>query len=196
MGVLPNQSQKKNVISVESTQEEADTLLILYASELHKTGKSVHISFPDTDVLGRALSAMPTLADQSAAIMGTGVNGRPISLQRTSHALGENRAQALVSFHAISGCDTTGCIFGKNKTAWWNAFVKCSADVIRVLCGLGSVKEPSPDVLEGCLEFVRNLLSLKQTSFNQGSILSVSITSEGSTDSRAQKNYLQPKEPS
>ena len=61
MGVLPNQSQKKNVISVESTQEEADTLLILYASEMHKTGKSVHIYSPDIDVLVLALSAMPAL---------------------------------------------------------------------------------------------------------------------------------------
>ena len=128
--------------------------------------------------------------------MGTGAHRLPVTLQPIYHALGENRAQALVGFHAISGCDTTGRILGKIKTVWWNEFMKCSDDVIRALCGLGSAKEPSPDVLKGCEEFVCSLLSLKNVSLNQESLHSVSITSEGSTHSRAQKNYHQPKEPS
>ena len=73
MGVLMNQSQT-DVTSVESTQEEADALLTLYASELHKTGKSVHIYFPDTDVLVFALSAIPALGNQRVVIVGTGAN--------------------------------------------------------------------------------------------------------------------------
>ena len=42
-----------------------------------------------------------------------------ISLVST-HYIGQVKADALLSLHAISGCDTTGRFLGKGKTSWWN----------------------------------------------------------------------------
>ena len=38
-----------------STQEEADTLIMLHAAEISKAGKNVHIITQDTDVMVLAL---------------------------------------------------------------------------------------------------------------------------------------------
>ena len=65
-------------------------------------------------------------------------------------ALGEKHVKALFDFRALSGCDTTGCILGKSKHAWLNAFMKSSGEVINALCGLGISNEPSEETLRGC----------------------------------------------
>ena len=51
-GVL---SSQPNMVSIPSTQEEADTLLILYAVAVSRQGNTVHIYSCDTDVLVLAL---------------------------------------------------------------------------------------------------------------------------------------------
>ena len=53
---------------------------------------------------------MPALGDDAMIIMGMGINRRLIKIYPIYHALGEKRVHALVSFHALSECDTSGCI--------------------------------------------------------------------------------------
>ena len=122
LGILSNH-MATNTVDLGSNQEEADTLLILYAAKIHKLETPVHLYSPDTDVLVLALSALPHLGDNATMIMGTGLNRHFIPLLPIYTTLGERRALALRGFHALSGCDTTGHILGKSKTAWWNAFV-------------------------------------------------------------------------
>ena len=68
-GVL---SSQPNTVSIQSTQEEADTLRILYAVAVSRQGNTVHIYSCDTDVLVLALRRVPDLKPDSVIIMGTG----------------------------------------------------------------------------------------------------------------------------
>ena len=170
LSVLTNHASQ-NVSHLHSKQVEADTMLIFYAAEVHKTGKSVCIYSPDTDVLVLAIASMPALGDDAGIIMGTRENRQPIKIHPIYHALGENKAQALVGFHALSGCDTTGRIHGKSKSSWWDAFKKSSDKVINALCELGISNEPSEETLSGCEELICNLLSPKNIPFEQAPTL-------------------------
>ena len=105
---------------------------------------------------------MLELGDDAMIIMGTGTNRRLIKIYAIYHALGEKRVQALVGFHAVSGCDTTGCILGKSKHSWWDAFMNSSDEVINALCGLGISNEPSEETFNGFEELICNILSPKK----------------------------------
>ena len=102
-----------------STQEEADTLTILHAEEISKTGKIVHIMTQDTDIMVLALQRHTVLGLQTTMLMGTGDNRRQ-NLMKLIHArLGTSKAAELPGFHCLTGCDTCGHIksIGK-KTAF------------------------------------------------------------------------------
>ena len=105
---------------------------------------------------------MPALGDQTVIMMGTGSNRQHVYLKALYHALSEIRIQALRGFHAISGGDMTGRIFGKSKIAWWNTFVSASGNVLHALSGLGIDAEPDNSILTGCEEFISHLLSPKK----------------------------------
>jgi len=52
-----------------STQEEADTLMIMQAAEVARSGFVVHIYSQDTDVLLLALCTVPELGSKAALII-------------------------------------------------------------------------------------------------------------------------------
>lgn len=153
LGVSINQSPA-DIMNLNSSQEEADTLLILYAAEIHKSGFHVHIYASDTDVLVCAVSELPQLGSEATVIMGTSTNRRHVKLQQVS---------ALRGLHAISGCDTNGRIYGKSKTSWW----KAEDNVICVPTKLGKGQEPTPQVLTGCEDFICKLSNTKDVSYTK-----------------------------
>ena len=110
---------------------------------------------------------MAQLGDEATVSMGTGVNRRRVRLHPIYHALSQCRVSALKSFHALSGCDSTGRIFGKNKDAWWNTFEKASEDILIALAELGIGDEPKSQILTGCEEFICQLFSLKNQTFTE-----------------------------
>ncbi len=92
-------------------------------------------------------------------IMGTGANRRRVPLQPIYDAIGDTRTRALIGFHALSGSDTTGRIFGKSKTAWWNVFLSSSDEVLGALEELGVGDQPGEQTLTSCEEVISQLLS-------------------------------------
>ena len=80
---------------------------------------------------------MQHLGDNTTLITGSGSNRRHIPIMPIYHALGQNRINALRGFHALIGCNITGRIFGKSKSAWWNTFSTASENVIKGLTELG-----------------------------------------------------------
>ena len=98
-----------------STHEEADTLMILHAVEVAKTGFIVHLYSADTDVLLLALRRVSQLGTDPAVIMGTGERRHRVMLRPMYDQLGADKASALINWHALTGCDTTGHIQGKGK---------------------------------------------------------------------------------
>ena len=80
---------------------------------------------------------MQHLGDNTTLITGSGSNRRHIPIMPIYHALGQNRINALIGFHALIGCNITGRIFSKSKLAWLNTFSTDSENVIKGLTELG-----------------------------------------------------------
>ena len=125
--------------------------MIRHAVEVASNGMNVHIYSQDKDVLLLALRRTPLLGDCSAVTMGTSERRRKVFLQPIYDKLGPGKSGALINWHALTGCDTTGHIHGKGKKG-------CFAAIILIaLAGLGEGEEPSEEVLRGCEEFICSL---------------------------------------
>lgn len=123
-----------------SSQEEADTLMILHAVEAAREGSTVHIYSQDTDVLLLALRHVPLLGEKAALLMGTSYRRRLVLLKPIYDSLGEEKARALCKRHALTGCDTTGYIRGKSKKACLEAFLKEKPSIVSAISALGTEK--------------------------------------------------------
>ena len=102
------------MIHLESTQEEADTKLLLHAVDATSSGATcTEIVSPDTDVFVLALRRYPQLCQDTAFVTGKGERSRKIKLGPIVNALGPARTAALPGFHAWSGPDVTESFAGK-----------------------------------------------------------------------------------
>ena len=112
---------KSNKLSVEhltSTQEEADTCMLLHAidtTEKGATSLSIHSS--DTDVLVLALWKFASLCDETSVVVGTGDKRQSIPLRPPYYSLGGQLVAALPGFHAFTGCDQTGTVESRKSRA-------------------------------------------------------------------------------
>ena len=150
-----------------SSQEEADTLMILHASEAAKTGCTVHIYSQDTDVLILAIRRVPELGKKAALVMGTGDRRRVVMLEPIFNALGSEKATGLCKWHALTGCDTTGHISGKSKESCLEAYLKASPEIVDAISSLGNGTEPSADTITGCASFLCSLFCRKGVSISE-----------------------------
>jgi len=106
------------------SHEEADTRLLHHVKHaLSENMTFVQILSNDTDVVILALGVYHTLCsnhifDDLVIEFGMGKNYRKISIKSLADSLGQLRSQALVFFHAFSGCDTTSAFksIGKKKS--------------------------------------------------------------------------------
>lgn len=118
-----------------NSQEEADTKIILhsiYAKDM-KASKLL-IFAQDTDVLVLSVSWYCRLPSLSCFVP----NNRDIvNIGDIHKALGQLKSEALLGFHAISGCDTTGILAGKGKASFWKAFVAATENQLEALKNLG-----------------------------------------------------------
>ena len=95
---------------LSSTHEEADTKLISHALNAKVRGATkIFIFAQDTDVLVLALRRYDRLPDKSFVPD----QHTLISIHDIASALGHLKTAALPGFHALSGCDSTGCLVGK-----------------------------------------------------------------------------------
>ncbi|CAM1307414.1 Uncharacterised protein r2_g1730 [Pycnogonum litorale] len=180
---LINQSSIENLVTVTrssvmknsevhvctgvSTQEEADTIMLLHAVEVAIAGLDVHIYSQDTDVLLLALRRVPLLGTKPSMIMGTSEHRRKVMLKPIYDALGADKASALINWHALTGCDTTGHIQGTSKKGCFTTFLNSSPAVIAALSGFGEGAELSVEVVKGCEEFLCSLVCPKRLNIYQ-----------------------------
>ena len=105
---------------LRSAQEEADTKLILHAIDAKERGATrLFIFAQDTDVLVLAVRRFDRLPQESFFVPHP---HEQISVRDIASALGPLKTAAPPGFHAISGCDSTGCLVGKGKLSYWKAF--------------------------------------------------------------------------
>ena len=93
-----------------STQEEADTLIMLHAADIFKAEKNVHIMSQGTYFMVFALRRLTVLGLQTTMLVGTGDNRGKILLKPIYVRLRTSKAAALSGFHCLTGCDTCGHI--------------------------------------------------------------------------------------
>lgn len=137
---------------LKSTQEEADTKIILHAINAKERGAARLFLFtPDTDVLVLAVRRWPKLPAESFFIPSSRT---AISVAEIFSSLGTVKASALPAFHALSGCDTTGSLAWKGKLSYWKAFKSASEETLEALSALGASEEISDGVLEKLESFI------------------------------------------
>eukprot|EP00112_Aurelia_sp_Birch-Aquarium-sp1_P000921 Seg1091.1 transcript_id=Seg1091.1/GoldUCD/mRNA.D3Y31 product="hypothetical protein" protein_id=Seg1091.1/GoldUCD/D3Y31 len=93
----------------------------------------MYIHSPDTDVLVILVSFADRLLKRTMFSMSP---ERNISVREIFDALGEKRSKALIAFHALTGCDTTGKFNGKGKGNWFKVFMKLQDDTVSAICSL------------------------------------------------------------
>ena len=137
---------------LKSTQEEADTKMILHAVNAKERGANRLFFFtPDTDVLILAVRRWPELPSQSFFMPTLRTE---ISIADIFSSLGPLKSSALPAFHCLSGCDTTGALVGKGKLSYWKAFNTATEKTLTALAALGTSEEISEGVLKEIEKFI------------------------------------------
>ena len=96
---------------LESTQEEADTWMLL-----HKAGyKAVVITAKDTDVFVLCLAFNKDTPFPVYQKCGTQTRKRFLDIDKLTRSMGGNVCDALVWLHVFSGCDTVSAFTGRGK---------------------------------------------------------------------------------
>jgi len=147
-------STHMNVEDLTSTHEEADTMLILHAVQANKSGYTVHILSPDTDVFVLTLGHLPSIGDHTCLYLGIGDKCRLVQLQPIYDALGADVAAALLGFHSFTGYDTTGRFAGKGKLTCWKLFRQATPTILEAFQHLGASDMPSDEVISKLEDFV------------------------------------------
>ena len=111
----------------ECDHEEADTQILYHVKHALSTNMTfVQILSNDTDVVILALGVYLILCsnhilDDLVIEFGMGKSHRRISIKKLADSLGQLRSQALVFFHAFTGCDTTSAFKGIGKKKSYEA---------------------------------------------------------------------------
>ena len=121
-----------------SNQEEADTKLILHATDAYRIGVSkIDIHSADTDVLVLCLGHFERLPDDTRFVTGSKQRRRKINLSAIHHAIGDVTTRALIGFHVLSGADITCSMSGKGKISYRQAFSNSGDSIQEAFCHLG-----------------------------------------------------------
>jgi hypothetical protein len=105
---------RTEIISIESTQEETDSRVVLYCFYGKQQGyRTIRIRSPDTDIFFILLHYALEL--QGVTILfdtGTGNKKRLIDITKLAQQYQQELCTALLSLHAFTRCDTTSTFKG------------------------------------------------------------------------------------
>ena len=89
-----------------TTQEEADTRMLLHAKHVSNNYKSIVIVTEDTDVFIICVAIFRQISSNMYIQCGTKNRFRHIDISKIGQSLGENTCNALQGIHAFTGCDS------------------------------------------------------------------------------------------
>lgn len=116
-------NKKGHLEHLASTQEEADTKLILHslaAAKEHSTSReslTITVCSPDSDVFFLLLKYYDDFSCHITFQTGSGSKRRDITVSSVASVLSKVQREALLAMHALSGCDTTGGFSKKGNHA-------------------------------------------------------------------------------
>ena len=118
-------TEMREIHELKSSQEETDTRIVLYALKGAADGyKHVRVRSPDSDIffilLHHAKGIPPTLYFDT----GSGNNRRLLDITSLAEEYGEEKSEALMCLHALTGTDTTSAFKGIGKIKPLNVLLK------------------------------------------------------------------------
>ena len=116
-GIHITQTGTQEEVLLKSSQEEADTRMILHTKHAAPKFKSVILVADDTDILILSLAFSSEIACNIFMKCGTKTRTRYISITKLAQVLGLGVCKALVGLHAFTGCDTNSAFAGRGKLA-------------------------------------------------------------------------------
>ena len=109
---------------LSGNHEEADTRLILHLCKAVDGGyERVLVICRDTDILLLLVHFMPTKPVEVWMISGTAKSRKCYPVHEASQRLTQSVKTNLLSFHALTGCDTTSAFHGYGKKSCWKTFL-------------------------------------------------------------------------
>ena len=146
--------------NLQAVHEEADTLICFHVRQL--TG-NILVRSSDTDVLVILLAVVPNMSDDVRLIMdfGAGNSRRFVDVTTISRELEKIQpglSEAIIPFHALTGCDFTSTFYRKGKSGPLTKLEK-SADDVRALRSLST---DIPDT-EAVTRFVCKMYGFKNS---------------------------------
>lgn len=146
------------VQSLSSSQEEADTKIILHClySSMDSKCTTIVVRSPDTDVFLLLLAYVNKIKKHLIFDTGTGNNRRQIDISIVKDKLSPNVCNALIGLHSFTGCDTVSSFTGKGKIKPFS--IMCN-DPKLVTCfeKLGTQEELEDTLVRGLQNFVCRL---------------------------------------
>ena len=116
------QNQETPLLHLSSDHEEADTRMLLHASDCSRDHQRIVVQSPDTYVAALRVYAFSMINAQQLWFR-TGVKDKPCFLpaHRLAEKLGEDLCCLIPSFHALTGCDSTSALYQFGKRKAWKA---------------------------------------------------------------------------
>ena len=126
-GIICNDSQKSLEAVSPCLHEEADTRICVHARDAAIEGsKALAIKANDTDIVVIAVSVLPQLQEIGVETLwtafGHGVGMKWIPIHELLTAIGPERANGIMYFHAFTGCDVVSACRGKGKKSAWQTW--------------------------------------------------------------------------
>ena len=100
---------------MRSSQEQADTRLLLHALHTAESGYKSVVTAEDTDVLVLCLGMCNKIRRCMYQKCGTKARTRFLDITKRSNTLGRSVCNALIGMHAFTGCDTISAFAGWGK---------------------------------------------------------------------------------
>ena len=140
---------------LDSTQEEADTRLLLHAHDASVNYHNIVIQTPDTDVL-ILVTAMRVSETKFYVKTGKQNKLRLIDVEKVVDGIDYNNkadvSEALLGLHAFTGCDTTSAFHGRGKVEAFRLMLK--HDFVSTFKSLGQSWEVSQELFEKLQVFI------------------------------------------
>ena len=119
---------RRQTVNLHGNHEEADTRLILHSCE------RLVLKCSDTDVLLLLFYFMPTRVTEVWMVSGTSTQQKCYPAHRLSNQFSQSVSENLLSFHALTGCDTLSLFSGYGKKKCWKIFQRQPDSVSSIGC--------------------------------------------------------------
>ncbi|KAF1383684.1 hypothetical protein PFLUV_G00134400 [Perca fluviatilis] len=150
-----------------TTQEEADTRLLLHCAHAADYSRNIIIRSPDTDVFVLALAFYKDIGAHLYFQTGKGGNSRTVEVQKIHNQLGAIVCDALIGLHCFTGCDTVSSLYGIGKVKAMKALLS-NQEHCNTFQRIDTTFTVTPDLYEAVEAFTCELYDVKDVkSVNQ-----------------------------